>query len=104
MLYSNFELEEGLAMNFISFLILLIISVAVSAILHFVFKFYITSGFGSFISKVIFGWVGAWLGTPVFGHWFTGVNYQDIYIIPAILGCLAFLIILIDSVKSVKST
>ena len=91
-----------IGMDFISFIILLIISIVVSAILHFVFKYYVRSGINSFISKVIFGWIGAWLGTPVFGHWFEGVKYEEVYIIPAILGSLAFLIILIDFVKSVR--
>ncbi len=93
-----------IGMDFISFLILLVISIVVSALLHYVFKYYVRPGFVSFISKVIFGWVGAWLGSPILGNWFCGVQYQDVYIIPAILGSLAFLTIMIDLVKSVKGT
>jgi len=89
-----------IGISFISFLILLVISVVVSAILHYAFKYYIRPGFNSFLSKVIFGWIGAWLGTPVFGKWFEGVNYEEVYIIPAILGSFAILIILVDWVKS----
>jgi uncharacterized membrane protein YeaQ/YmgE (transglycosylase-associated protein family) len=92
-----------IGMSFVSFLILLVISVAVSAILHFGFKFYIRPGYVSFISKVIFGWIGAWLGSPVFGYWFGGLVYEKIYIIPAILGSLALLIIMVDLVLTVKS-
>ena len=92
-----------IGMNFISFLILLVISIVVSAVLHFVFMYYVRPGWNSFISKVIFGWIGAWLGTPVFGYWFECVKYEEVYIIPAILGSLAFLIISIDFVKSVKA-
>ena len=91
-------------MDFISFIILLVISIVVSAILHFVFKYYLRPGINSFISKVIFGWIGAWLGSPVFGHWFEGVKYENVYIIPAVLGSFAFLILTIDVVKSVRST
>lgn len=91
-------------MSFISFLILLVISIVVSAILHFGFKYYVRPGINSFISKIIFGWIGAWLGTPVFGKWFEGLNYEEVYIIPAILGSFAILILLIDWVKSTKST
>ena len=90
-------------MNFVSFLILLIISVVVSAILHYVLKFYIRPGFISFISKVIFGWIGAWLGSPVFGCWFSGLVYEKIYIIPAILGSIALPIIMVDLLLTVKS-
>ena len=92
-----------IGMNFISFLILLVISIVVSSVLHYVFKFYIRPGIVSFVSKVIFGWIGAWLGTPVFGHWFGGLVYETIYIIPAILGSLALLIIIVDLVLTVKS-
>lgn len=87
-------------MDFISFLILLVISVVVSAVLHFVFKFYVRPGLESFLSKVVLGWFGAWLGSPVFGHWWEGVNYEEVYIVPAILGSLAILIFAVDFIKS----
>ncbi len=92
-----------IGMNFISFVILLAISIVVSAVLHFGFKYYVRAGLNSFISKIIFGWIGAWLGSPVFGYWFESVKYEKVYIIPAILGSVAFLILMIDLVKSVKA-
>ena len=92
-----------IGMNFVSFIILLVISIVVSAVLHFVFKYYVRPGWNSFISKVIFGWIGAWLGSPVLGYWFECVNYEKVYIIPAILGSLAFLILTIDFLKSVQA-
>jgi len=91
-----------IGMDFVSFIILLGISIVVSVVVHFVFKYYVMPGVWSFISKVIFGWIGAWLGSPVFGHWFCGVNYGEVYIIPAILGSLALLIMMIDLTKSIK--
>ncbi|MFA5816853.1 MAG: hypothetical protein WC865_14670 [Bacteroidales bacterium] len=90
-------------MNFVSFIILLGISVVISVVLHYLLKFYVRPGLVSFFSKVIFGWIGAWLGTPVFGRWFEGVNYENVFIFPAILGCLALLVILTDVVKSLKA-
>ncbi|MHB8579157.1 MAG: hypothetical protein ACYDA4_04760 [Ignavibacteriaceae bacterium] len=90
-------------MDFISFLVLLVVSIVVSAILHFLCKWYIRPGFESFLSKVVLGWIGAWLGSPVLGYWFEGFKYKQIYIIPAIVGSFAFLIMLMDLVKSVKS-
>ena len=90
-------------MDFVSFIILLGISIVVSAVLHYGFKYYVKPGMESFVAKVIFGWIGAWLGTPVFGHWFEGVSYEGVFIIPAILGSLAFLIIMTDLAKSLKS-
>jgi uncharacterized membrane protein YeaQ/YmgE (transglycosylase-associated protein family) len=91
-----------IGMDFISFLILLVISIVVSAVLHYGFKIYVRPGFGSFMSKIIFGWIGAWLGSPVLGYWFKGLAYHDVYIIPAILGSLALLVIMVDLVKSSK--
>lgn len=92
-----------IGMDFVSFIILLGISIVVSAVLHYGFKYYVKPGMESFVAKVIFGWIGAWLGTPVFGHWFEGVSYEGVFIIPAILGSLAFLIIMTDLAKSLKS-
>ena len=92
-----------IGMKFISFIILLGISLVVSVIMHFVFKYYVRPGWNSFVSKVIFGWIGAWLGSPVFGHWFDAVKYENVYIIPAILGSIAILILATDIVKSVKA-
>lgn len=88
-----------IGMSFVSFLILLIISVVVSAVLHYGLNYYVTPGLWSFISKVIVGWVGAWLGTPVFGNWFPGLQYENVYYIPAILGSAALLIVAVDLVK-----
>ncbi len=87
-------------MDFISFIILLIISIVVSGVLHFVIKFYIIPGWRSYASKVLIGWVGAWLGSPVFGYWWQGLNYKEVYIVPAILGSLLFLIFAVDFIKT----
>jgi uncharacterized membrane protein YeaQ/YmgE (transglycosylase-associated protein family) len=89
-----------IGMDFGSFLVLLVISVVVSAALHYGFKFYARGGTASFLSKVIIGWIGAWLGSPVFGHWFEGVQYEQVYIVPAILGSLAILILVVDVVQT----
>jgi uncharacterized membrane protein YeaQ/YmgE (transglycosylase-associated protein family) len=35
------------------------------------------------------GWVGAWLGSPVLGHWFEQAKLADIYLIPALIGAFA---------------
>jgi uncharacterized membrane protein YeaQ/YmgE (transglycosylase-associated protein family) len=91
-----------IGMDFISFLILLVISLVVSGVLHYGLSFHVVPGLSSFFGKVILGWVGAWLGTPVFGRWFDGLAYSEVYIIPAILGCLAMLVLAIDVVKSLS--
>jgi uncharacterized membrane protein YeaQ/YmgE (transglycosylase-associated protein family) len=86
-------------MDFWSFAILLVISLAVSWLLHFGLEYYVTPGPWSFASKVVVGWFGAWLGTPVFGKWFPGFNYNDVYYIPAILGAAAILLVAVDLMK-----
>ncbi len=93
-----------IGMSFVSFIILLVISIGVSAILHYLLKYYARPGFASFIGKVVFGWFGAWMGSPVFGYWFKGVNFEEVYIIPAILGSSALLVIMIDLAKSLKGS
>lgn len=89
-----------IGMNFISFIILLFISLIVSWILHFGFKYYIVPGWPSYFSKVIIGWVGAWLGSPVLGYWWKCLAYKETYIIPAILGSLAILVFAVDFTKT----
>lgn len=91
-----------IGMSFIEFLILLVISIIVSAVLHYGIKYYVISGTGSFVSKIILGWIGAWLGSPVFGYWFEGLAYGNVYIIPAILGSLALSVLAVDMVRSAK--
>ena len=78
-----------LGMDFICFLILLVISVVASAVLHFALKLYVVPGAASFLSKIVLGWIGAWLGSPVLGHWWEGLSYGGIYFVPAILGAVA---------------
>lgn len=92
-----------IGIDFISFLILLVIAIIVAVIMHYVFKFYVISGFSSFLSKIVIAWIGAWLGSPVFGYWFKGVAYKEVYIIPAILGSFALILLIVDGSKSFMS-
>ncbi len=91
-----------IGMDFVGFLILLVISVVVSLVLHYALKIRVRTGIVSFLGAVVWGWIGAWLGSPVFGHW--AYSYGEIYIIPAILGSLALLVLIIDLVKTFKAT
>ena len=92
-----------IGIDFISFIILLVISVVVSGILHYGLNYYVTPGIASFCSKVVIGWVGAWLGSPGLGHWLPGLQYHDVYYIPAILGSLALLVVAVDVAKMSRS-
>ena len=94
-----------IGMSFISFVILLIISVVVSGVLHYGLKYYATPGFESFCFKVVLAWGGAWLGSPVFGYWpnkLPFLHYGDIWFIPAILGSLAVLTVAVELDKRAR--
>ena len=89
-----------IGMDFACFVVLLAISIVVAAGLHYGLKLYVVPGVRSFLVKVILGWLGAWLGSPVLGHWWEGLKYQDIYLVPAILGSLAALVLAVDCVQT----
>jgi uncharacterized membrane protein YeaQ/YmgE (transglycosylase-associated protein family) len=89
-----------IGMDFVSFIILFAIAVVIAAIAHYGMQYYVVSGFGSYLSKVVVAWVGAWIGTPVLGHWFSGIEYGNIYIIPAILGAVGVLVLAVDMAKT----
>ena len=85
----------------ISFIILLVISVVVSAILHYGLNY--TAGIlqthWAFVNKVIVGYYGAWWGTTVYGEWSEGLNYQDVYYIPAVLGACSLVVFVVSLAK-----
>lgn len=73
-----------IGMSFASFLSLLILGIIASIVLHLIVRYKMLSGFDGFMNKWIAGWMGAWLGSPVLGHWGPSVNH--VYVIPALLG------------------
>ena len=85
-----------IGMDFVSCLILLIISIVVSGVLHYGLKYYLVPGCASYCSKIVVGRIGGWLGSPVLGRWWEGLNYQEICIVPAILGSLALLVVAVN--------
>lgn len=50
-------------------------------------------GAAEIATDLVVAWIGGWLGSPVFGHWFETVRYQQIYIFPALLGAVAAVLI-----------
>ena len=73
-------------MNFWAFLVLSVAGVIAAAVIHYVARYRFLEGFDGFLGKVIAGWVGAWLGSPIMGHWFERVKIANIYLVPALLG------------------
>lgn len=74
-------------MSFLSFIVLLVIAVAVAAIFHYAIRYRYLEGFDSFLGKIVVGWLGGWIGSPALGHWWFMIG--QIYVIPAIMGAVA---------------
>ena len=75
-----------IGMSFLACVVLIIISIIVSAILFYLAKIKIGEGITGFIAEIFVGWVGAWLGW-IWGHWW--FKFWDVYIVPAIIGSVA---------------
>lgn len=76
-----------LGMSLLSFLVLSVIGAAVACVYQFGLRYRFLEGTGALFGKLLVGWVGAWLGSPVLGHWLWKV--ENVYVIPAILGAIA---------------
>ena len=87
-------------MNFWTFLVLLVAGVIAAAVVHYVARYRFLEGFDGFLNKVIAGWVGAWLGSPIIGHWFEPVKIANIYLIPALLGAFAGVFVVVATAKA----
>ncbi len=75
-----------LRMNFGAFLVLLVAGLIAAAVIHYLIRYRFLEGLDGFLGKLIAGWVGAWLGSPVLGHWFERVKFANIYLVPALVG------------------
>jgi len=78
-----------LGMDFSAFAVLSVAAVLAAAVLHYVVRYRFLEGFDGFLGKVCAGWLGAWLGSPIIGHWFERFKIADIYLVPALLGAFA---------------
>jgi uncharacterized membrane protein YeaQ/YmgE (transglycosylase-associated protein family) len=78
-----------IGMSFWAFLVLLVAALIAAVVLHYLICYRFLEGFEGFLGKLGVGWVGAWLGSPVLGHWFESVKLAGIYLIPALLGAFA---------------
>jgi uncharacterized membrane protein YeaQ/YmgE (transglycosylase-associated protein family) len=74
-------------MSFLSFLLLTVIGGIVAGIYYFGLRYRGLEGPAALFGKLMVGWMGAWLGSPVFGHWLW--KFENVYIVPAILGAVA---------------
>jgi uncharacterized membrane protein YeaQ/YmgE (transglycosylase-associated protein family) len=75
-----------LGMSLLSFLVLTLISAVVAVVYHNVFRYRFLEGNDALIGKLIIGWFGAWLGSPILGYWLWRV--ENVYVVPAVLGAI----------------
>ena len=87
-----------LGMSLLSFLILTFIGAVVAASYHYVIRYRFLEGNDAVIGKLIIGWLGAWLGSPVLGHWLWKV--ENVYIVPSLLGAIATIHVTVLTAKA----
>lgn len=75
-----------IGMGFGQFVVLLVAGLISAAVIHYAVGYRFLTGIDGLFGKWITGWFGAWLGSPVFGHWFEPVKVGNTYLIPALLG------------------
>ena len=78
-----------IGMGFGAFLTLFVISFIAAIVMHSGIRYRFLNGVDGFFSKWIVGWLGAWVASPVLGHWFGGFAIGGQYIIPAFLGAFS---------------
>ena len=87
-----------LGMSLLSFLVLTLISAVVAVAYHNVIRYRFLEGNDALIGKLIVGWFGAWLASPVFGHWLWKI--ENVYVVPGILGAIATIHMTVLTAKS----
>jgi len=75
-----------LGMSLLSFLVLTFIGAVVAVAYHNMVRYRFLEGNDALFGKLIVGWLGAWLGSPVLGHWLW--KFENVYVVPAILGAV----------------
>jgi len=73
-----------IGIGFLGFVTLLMMGFLGSFTIHVLLRYRALAGPEGFLSAWIVGWFGAWLGSPLLGHW--GTHVGAVYILPALLG------------------
>ncbi len=81
--------------QFLPWLWLAIIGAVVSLVWHFVLRI---KSAGGYWFQLIVAWIGAWLGTPIFGDW-GFLTFNGVSIIPALLGSVAAVMLVVGTEK-----
>ncbi len=91
-------------MAFPQFLVLIVVSVAVSAVLHHGLSYYAVPGMKSFWGKIVIGYLGAMWAGSLIGNWefVPGLTIASVPIIPAMLGSLGMIVFAVDATETLK--
>ena len=92
-----------IGMAFLSFLALLVIGAACALSLHGILKPRRLGIGNAYIDQLIVGWLGAWIGSAVVGHWGWIIPTTNVYVLPALSGSLAAIYALIESVRIIET-
>jgi uncharacterized membrane protein YeaQ/YmgE (transglycosylase-associated protein family) len=85
-----------------SFLSLFVISAVCALVLHNILKPRLLGNGEGYLGQLIVGWLGAWIGSPVLGHWGWLIPSTTVYLVPAGLGALAAIYVVTESVKIIE--
>lgn len=89
-----------IGMNLASFITLLVISAIWSAIFQAA-GYRVLRGIEGYFSKVVVGWIGAWIGSPVLGYWGGHiVGTSGVFVVPAILGSLSAIFVTVAALHA----
>jgi len=80
-----------IGMSFLSFVVLLGISVIVAGLFHYGLRYRVLEGIDAIYAKLVIAWIGAWLGSPVLGYW--SFKIENVYLIPALGGAITALVL-----------
>ena len=92
-----------IGMNFSSFLALFVISAVCAFVFNSMLKLKLIHRGEGYLCELIMGWIGAWISSPVLGHWSWMVPSTSVYLVPAIVGSIAAIYSLVALLRVVES-
>ena len=91
-------------MTFSSFLVLLAIGAVCALFLHSILKPRLLGKGHGYLCQLIAGWLGAWIGSAVVGHWGWMIPATNVYLQPAVVSSLAAIYALIELGRIVETS
>src|SRR5262249_33750837 len=92
-----------IGMTFASFLALLVIGAVCALFLDGILRPRLLGKGQDYLCQLIVGWLGAWIGSAVVGHWGGVIPTTNVYLLPAIVSSLAAIYALIELVRIVET-